>query len=65
LFSNFPAELSQLKGEDELTYLEAFNDFKEMTQEEREASLDNKDLLKMKMDKFEMPSTINKLIKSI
>jgi len=65
LYSNFPKELSEMKGQDELNFLQTFNDFKEMTTEQREASLDNPALIKQKMDSYEMPSTLTKLVKSI
>jgi hypothetical protein len=65
LYSNFPKELSELKGQDELNFLQTFHDFRDMTTEQREASLENPTLIKQKMDAYEMPSTLTKLVKAI
>jgi len=38
--------LSALSGQEELTYLETFHDFRDMTTEEREESLSNAAVIK-------------------
>ena len=70
IYSNFPEELSKIpndcrRGHLEDTFLEDFCDFKEMTVEERAKSLEDPSLIKLKIDNYEMPSLIIKILKSI
>jgi len=67
VFSNFPKALSETTDWDsESSYLEKFCDFKEMTVEEREASVDDVTAhASLKVDSYQLPSFITKILKNM
>lgn len=67
MFSNFPKALSETTSwEAESSYLEKFCDFKEMTVEEREASIEDSTAhANFKVDSYQLPSFITKMLKNM
>jgi hypothetical protein len=70
VYTNFPKELSEIENDafrptKEDKFLEEFCDFKQMENEQREESLLDPTLLKARIDDYEMPSLLIKVLKSI